>query len=602
MIKQPLTSKALVLSLIFCSGVLKVTCFGHDQRDNRFRYFSKFSLTPLALDHVITHVTPVVVVIFKQTLLILNDTILLLLFLTMLKEGMCYSLVPNNYSYLLQLEAYVGVSLSPVYSCSALNIVGGDTSLTCAAPASIPLPPVTCESVSSITTDDLIADTKPGPYCFSTDGLAGIDDNIAAVPVNADCDPRVSCDFANLVQLCQADITQTILDPTSSPHVASCSLTAFVPTTTTTTEAAPTTVDTTTVDVTSTVETTTTEETSTVETTTETTTESSSVIESTIETTATDVVSTVESSTVEILTTETTTESSSTVEVTTETTTIPSAYATTTCVSSNPYIAANSTCDPNVVTLTCSGKQLAVCLKQETLTGYYGVFGLLDCPAGTVCDLSCGSPVCSFASDVVCPPKPAASSTTTDIYGSAPETTTTESSVETFAPETTGESVPVTTTDSVPVPTTDYAPVTTTDGQAPEVTSTPCTDKTYAPETTTAAPDTTTPCTDKTESTYAPETTTAAPDTTTPWTDKTESASPTETPAECYPQIAADQDCQVESSPLRCSGAKVAICAWKTVDQTVVGRYVHFDCAAGLACRQYGDVAVCDYESKPCST
>ena len=127
------------------------------------------------------------------------------------------------------MQAYVGVSLSPVYSCAAVNVVGGNPALTCSAPAAIPVAP-TCESVSSITAEDLTTGTTPGAFCYSSDGsAAGIDDNVASVPANAECDPRVSCSFANLAQLCQADITQTILDPTVSPHVASCTLTAWTP-------------------------------------------------------------------------------------------------------------------------------------------------------------------------------------------------------------------------------------------------------------------------------------------------------------------------------------------------------------------------------------
>jgi len=504
----------------FDSGVLKVTCFGHDQRPNRFSFGScnhacnarggcDFQSDPSDLERFDTTIT-----------------------------------VPYNVEGLqfLQLEAYVGVSLSPVYSCSALNVVGGDSSLPCSAPAAIPVAN-TCESVSSITSDDLITGVSAGKFCFNSDGTAAIDDNIASVPVNSECDPRVSCGFANLAQLCQADITQTILDPTVSPHVASCTLTAWTPPT-----SAPKTATTTAIEIV--------------------TTEAPvPTTEAPVPTTEAPVPTTevpVPTTEVPVLTTEVpvpTTEVPVPTEapsVTTTTENETATYSTTTCVSSNAVIAPGSSCDASSALKICSGSQIAICSQYETLSGYFGKYLFIDCPEGTVCDQSCGHPVCSLANTNICPPyvEPLPPAPKPEYPAPQPEYSAPQPEYSAPQPE---YSAPK---PEYPAPQPEY--------QIPvDIPKNPPTQR---------------------EEVYAP---------TEIYTKDPESVDCP--PKKCYPLIDESSECDVLSAKITCSGLKIAQCANSISNGSVVGKWVFTSCGEKTECRLYDGNPVCDYAYKPCS-
>lgn len=132
-----------------------------------------------------------------------------------------------NGDYVIQMMAFAGNFRQAIYSCSKITVSGGNPNLNC--PAAPKLNSPTCHTASSSPVQDLVALSSPGKFCYNSNGAGNIDDKISERPVNADCDPRISCDISNQVQKC-LKILPKILDPQSSPHLicASPSKTATV--------------------------------------------------------------------------------------------------------------------------------------------------------------------------------------------------------------------------------------------------------------------------------------------------------------------------------------------------------------------------------------
>lgn len=134
--------------------------------------------------------------------------------------------------YVLQWIGLTGSLLNPYYSCSKLNIVGGDSLVTC--PAIPEVPQTDCYQAFGPSKDLLLNNTAVGNFCFDTTGVRNffsiyiktstVNGDYCTPPVNADCDPRQSCDGAANVHLCEAQV-KGILDP-SFPTQANC---AFSP-------------------------------------------------------------------------------------------------------------------------------------------------------------------------------------------------------------------------------------------------------------------------------------------------------------------------------------------------------------------------------------
>ena len=124
---------------------MKVTCFGHDQRAGRFSFGScnhpcnarrgcEYQSKADDVERFDTTIT-----------------------------------VPFNIDgdYVLQMVAYVGVSLSPVYSCSRIKVSGGDVTRACTPPAAIPTP-VACKNVGTFAVKDIVVGSTAGAYCFGS--------------------------------------------------------------------------------------------------------------------------------------------------------------------------------------------------------------------------------------------------------------------------------------------------------------------------------------------------------------------------------------------------------------------------------------------------
>ena len=128
--------------------MLKVTCFGHDQRTGRFSFGScnhpcngrrgcEFQSKSDDTERFDTTIT-----------------------------------VPYNIDgdYVLQMVAYVGVSLSPVYSCARIKVSKGDLSRSCSAPATIPTPS-SCRNVGTFVVNDVTTGGKAGAFCFGASSV-----------------------------------------------------------------------------------------------------------------------------------------------------------------------------------------------------------------------------------------------------------------------------------------------------------------------------------------------------------------------------------------------------------------------------------------------
>ncbi|KAH6561015.1 hypothetical protein BSLG_010183 [Batrachochytrium salamandrivorans] len=290
----------------------------------------------------------------------------------------------QNGDYVIQFTAFVGNSDTPIYSCSKITVAGGNPSLVCPAAPSIAIPD--CVVALAPDYNSLITDSLPGQFCYQPDSAGDIDDNIAQIPVNVDCDPRISCSIALNQQSCLNDFP-SVLSPEVSPHQI-----CATPTTLPTNPPSPTadTTSTTSESVTPTLlPTTETTTESTTETTTESTTETTT--ESTTEPTAEPTAETTTESDLPTPTTPTTTETSTTTTNLPFPTTCPSKYLTI-----NP----GSSCSLNAAPLSCSGNDYAQCAwilpaSGKPIAGWV----IRPCASGTACRLLApGFPVCDYIS------------------------------------------------------------------------------------------------------------------------------------------------------------------------------------------------------------
>ena len=69
--------------------------------------------------------------------------------------------------------AVAGNSRSPIYSCSKLRVLGGDPNLKCSGPNNIP-EVSDCVKASSPDQNALLANAKPGEFCFNFDGVKSV--------------------------------------------------------------------------------------------------------------------------------------------------------------------------------------------------------------------------------------------------------------------------------------------------------------------------------------------------------------------------------------------------------------------------------------------
>ena len=154
-------------------NVLKFTCYGHDQRPGRYAYGDckhPCNARPgceyqAELDDVERY-----------------DTTLTIPF--NLRDGV----------YVLQWISLVGNIKEPYYSCVKLKVNGGNPSMNC--DSNDPIPTATCVRSGGPAMGVISQGTQRGKFCFRKDGVGHIDENIRQVPINFDCDPRITCQLS----------------------------------------------------------------------------------------------------------------------------------------------------------------------------------------------------------------------------------------------------------------------------------------------------------------------------------------------------------------------------------------------------------------------
>eukprot|EP00842_Homolaphlyctis_polyrhiza_P001278 jgi/Hompol1/2150/HPOL_002048-RA len=168
-VRLALAPASTITAAEFNSSILKLTCFGYDDRPGRYAFGN------------CVHPCNARGGCFFQANVTDNEK-----FDTTITIP--YNLA--NGDYVIQLAAFVGNSADAVYSCSKITVAGGNPLLNCPAAPTISIP--TCVTAAAPDYTALLAGTTPGQFCYSPTGPGNIDDAILEPPVNIDCDPRIS--------------------------------------------------------------------------------------------------------------------------------------------------------------------------------------------------------------------------------------------------------------------------------------------------------------------------------------------------------------------------------------------------------------------------
>ncbi|XP_047130116.1 uncharacterized protein LOC124810020 isoform X1 [Hydra vulgaris] len=135
--------------------------------------------------------------------------------------------IPTNLKdgdYVLQAAMLVGNSEAPYYSCARLKIIGGNPSFNCFSKED----PITYSCLKSngpaLESHFLKTGSTRGDFCYHINGsIGGIDDDIYKVPINVECDPRISC-MNSVDTSCETNnpSMKNILTPGVSPKQPNC--------------------------------------------------------------------------------------------------------------------------------------------------------------------------------------------------------------------------------------------------------------------------------------------------------------------------------------------------------------------------------------------
>lgn len=186
----------------YLNNVLKVVCYGHDQRPGMFRFGDckhpcnarpgcQYQSDVLDNERYDTTIT-----------------------------------IPFNLAdgiYILQYKAAIGIELKPYYNCAKLRVTGGDPSLDCTTDKAPPVGPCRLGPPGAgLPLSNLTKDAKLGDFCFHPDKVGAIDDRIREVPINVDCDPRITCQVSVSPAVCKHELGMDKIADAWDPKQPNC--------------------------------------------------------------------------------------------------------------------------------------------------------------------------------------------------------------------------------------------------------------------------------------------------------------------------------------------------------------------------------------------
>ena len=121
--------------------------------------------------------------------------------------------IPTNLQngiYFLQWNALVGNG-ADYYSCARLRISGGNPEQRCDSKYGMPVDPAAClKNAGGLSPSILFDGARYGHFCFTGDS-GDVDNDIKAIPINVNCDPRTSCSLS--VRSAECEALYDIRDP-----------------------------------------------------------------------------------------------------------------------------------------------------------------------------------------------------------------------------------------------------------------------------------------------------------------------------------------------------------------------------------------------------
>eukprot|EP00111_Clytia_hemisphaerica_P021167 TCONS_00062356-protein len=125
----------------------------------------------------------------------------------------------------------VGNDGKPYYSCAKLYIKNGNQAFDCSKKDSGILT-YSCLKTGgpSLKNSAIEAGTERGDFCYHLDGTIGeVDDYLEDVPINVECDPRLSCENSVDDKCVNVPGMNSIMTPESHPKKEGCHIWSRTP-------------------------------------------------------------------------------------------------------------------------------------------------------------------------------------------------------------------------------------------------------------------------------------------------------------------------------------------------------------------------------------
>ncbi|KAL5259125.1 hypothetical protein ACHWQZ_G009549 [Mnemiopsis leidyi] len=106
--------------------------------------------------------------------------------------------------YILQYMSAMSAHKTFYYSCARLQISGGKPSLPCKRTGLAPVA-YGCMKGTAVPLSKYQENTKMGDFCFSPNGLGDQDADMRKVPVNPECDQRITCQLSVQYKRCMEE-------------------------------------------------------------------------------------------------------------------------------------------------------------------------------------------------------------------------------------------------------------------------------------------------------------------------------------------------------------------------------------------------------------